>query len=61
MKNDINEVQEILPLARTLARELSSTEMASVTGGCGEGGTNGGNSCDGTTQGPRHTDVDLLK
>jgi hypothetical protein len=60
MKNDINEVQDILPLARTLARELSSTEMASVAGGCG-GVTTGGNSCDGTTQGPRHTDLDLLQ
>lgn len=55
---------EILPLARTLARELSPEEVTQIGGGWPPfppPPSTGGNSEDGTTNGPRHSDLDLLQ
>ncbi len=62
MSNNNNE--QVLPFARNVARELSFEEMTEVAAGWPPPPprpTTGGNSIDGTTAGPRHTDVDLLQ
>lgn len=54
----MNNSNEILPLARIVARELSAEEMLEVSGGYPSCTTCGGNGGDGTTTGPKATDVD---
>ena len=53
--------EEILPLARTLARELSAEEVTQIGGGWPPPTTGGNGGEDGTTNGHRHSDIDLLQ
>ena len=57
----MNNNDEVLPLARIVARELSAEEMLQVSGGWPGCDTCGGNSPDGTTGGPGASDADRLK
>lgn len=58
MKDNTNDV---LPLARIVARELSAEELLQVSGGYPSCNTCNGNSPDGTSGGARVTDADRLQ
>jgi hypothetical protein len=56
-----NNNEQVIPFARNVARELSVDEMNEVAAGWPPRPSTGGNSIDGTTNGPRSTDVDQLQ